>query len=33
VEKMHTAWCKSVTLQISLWAKPYSDPQAAPDEW
>jgi len=33
VEKMHTAWCKSVTLQISLWAKPYSDLQAAPDEW
>ena len=33
VEKMHTAWCKSVTLQIALWAKPYSDPRAAPGEW
>ena len=33
VEKMHSAWCKSVLLQISLWAKPYSDPQAAPNQW
>lgn len=25
VERMHAAWCKSVTLQIALWARPYAD--------
>ena len=33
VEKMHTAWCKSVQLQIALWAEPYTDSRRAPDEW
>ncbi|WP_455352100.1 protoglobin domain-containing protein [Streptomyces sp. SYSU K217416] len=24
VEKMHQAWCKAVTLQVTLWAQPYA---------
>ncbi|MGA2230439.1 MAG: protoglobin domain-containing protein [Tepidisphaeraceae bacterium] len=32
VEKMHRAWCKSMQLQIALWAKPYTDP-SRPGEW
>lgn len=31
VEGMHRAWCKSVQLQLALWAKPYSSQAAA--EW
>jgi Protoglobin len=27
IEKMHRAWCKSMQLQIALWAQPYSEPQ------
>ena len=33
VEKMHSAWCKSLQLQIALWAQPYSSTALAPDEW
>jgi len=33
VEKMHSAWCKSIQLQIALWAQPYSSSRIAPDEW
>jgi hypothetical protein len=33
VEQMHQAWCKSLQLQIALWAKLYSDPAAAPSQW
>ena len=33
VEQMHQAWCKSLQLQVALWAKVYSDPAAAPGEW
>jgi hypothetical protein len=33
VEKMHTAWCKSMQLQMALWAGPYSDNRQAPKEW
>lgn len=33
VEKMHSAWCKSVHLQIALWTKPYTDSKLAPNEW
>jgi len=24
VDRMHTAWCKSMQLQLALWAQPYS---------
>lgn len=33
VDKMHRAWCKSMQLQIALWAKPYTDVAQAPNEW
>jgi len=33
VEKMHTAWCRSVQLQIALWAEPYTDTMLAPNQW
>jgi hypothetical protein len=33
VERMHRAWCKSLQLQIALWAQPYSSSPLAPDEW
>ena len=33
VEKMHQAWCKSIQLQMALWAKPYTDMKQAPNEW
>jgi len=33
VEKMHSAWCKSLQLQIALWSQPYSSSTLAPDEW
>jgi len=33
VEKMHQAWCKSMQLQMALWARPYSDPSLALNEW
>jgi hypothetical protein len=33
VGKMHGAWCKSLQLQIALWAQPYSTAELAPDEW
>ena len=33
VEKMHQAWCKSLLLQIALWAEPYSNTKLAPNEW
>jgi hypothetical protein len=23
VERMHLAWCRSIQLQLALWAKPY----------
>jgi hypothetical protein len=31
VEKMHRAWCKSIQLQVALWARPYTG--QAPNEW
>lgn len=31
VDGMHRAWCKSVQLQVALWAKPYST--QVRDEW
>jgi hypothetical protein len=30
---MHQAWCKSMQLQIALWAGPYTDTKQAPNEW
>jgi hypothetical protein len=33
VEKMHQAWCKSMQLQMALWARPYADPGRALNEW
>jgi hypothetical protein len=32
-EKMHSAWCKSLQLQISLWSRPYTQSAQAPNEW
>jgi hypothetical protein len=33
VEKMHQAWCKSMQLQMALWAKPYTDASQTRNEW
>lgn len=33
VEKMHSAWCKSVLMQTALWAEPYLDDALAVNEW
>jgi len=33
VQKMHTAWCKSIQLQMALWIGPYADAKQAPKEW
>jgi Protoglobin len=33
VEKMHRAWCKSMQLQMALWAAPYSDTRQVLNQW
>jgi Protoglobin len=33
VNRMHLAWCKSIQLQLALWAKPYTDKRQAANEW
>jgi hypothetical protein len=33
VDRMHRAWCKSIQLQLALWALPYTDAQQASNEW
>ncbi len=33
VDRMHRAWCKSIQLQLALWASPYTDTRQAPNEW
>jgi hypothetical protein len=33
VDKMHRAWCKSTQLQLSLWAKPYTNTRYGLNEW
>ena len=33
VERMHLAWCKSIQLQLALWAKPYMGAEQIPTEW
>ena len=32
VERMHQAWCKSMQIQIALWAKAYADTRET-DQW
>ena len=33
VDKMHRAWCRSIQLQLALWANPYTDKVRVPNEW
>jgi hypothetical protein len=33
VDKMHSAWCKSMQLQMALWIGPYTQSGQSPDEW
>lgn len=33
VERMHRAWCKSMQLQMALWAKAYADAAGVEDQW
>jgi hypothetical protein len=33
VEKMHSAWCKAIQVQIALWIGPYADARREPKEW
>jgi Protoglobin len=33
VDRMHRAWCKSMQIQLALWAAPYADGTHAPNEW
>jgi hypothetical protein len=33
VDNMHRAWCKSLQLQVALWAKPYTDAAHVAHEW
>jgi Protoglobin len=33
VDKMHAAWCKSLQLQLALWARAYADAGQAANEW
>jgi hypothetical protein len=33
VDSMHRAWCKSLQLQLALWARPYTNSRQTPDEW
>ena len=33
VERMHLAWCRSIQLQLALWAKPYTESRGYPSEW
>jgi hypothetical protein len=33
VNKMHQAWCRSMQLQVALWARPYADAKQAANEW
>ena len=33
VDRMHRAWCKSLQLQVALWARPYTDCGEAANEW
>jgi hypothetical protein len=33
VDKMHLAWCKSIQLQLALWAGTYAEARPVPNEW
>jgi hypothetical protein len=33
VDNMHRAWCKSMQLQSALWARLYTDAEAATHQW
>ncbi len=33
VESMHRAWCKSLQLQLALWARAYTDARRVASEW
>ena len=33
VEGMHRAWCRSLQMQMALWAKPYMDAAKTSHEW
>lgn len=33
VNRMHAAWCKSLQLQLALWARAYADAGQAANEW
>jgi Protoglobin len=33
IEKMRRAWCKSIQIQLALWAAPHTDSSQAPNEW
>jgi len=33
VEKMHSAWCKAIQVQLALWIGPYTDARREPKEW
>jgi hypothetical protein len=33
VQRMHSAWCKSMQLQMALWAGAYADAGLLPAEW
>jgi hypothetical protein len=33
VDNMRRAWCKSIQVQLALWASPYTDTRPAPNEW
>jgi hypothetical protein len=33
VEKMHSAWCKSMQLQMALWIGPYTTTGESPKQW
>jgi len=33
IEKMHRAWCKSIQMQLALWAGTYSETEQTTNEW
>ena len=33
IEKMHTAWCKAIQIQMALWIGPFADSRREPEEW
>jgi hypothetical protein len=33
IEKMHSAWCKAIQVQLALWVGPYTETRREPKEW